>query len=84
MSFMRQIDMAYFSRSEKRTERPLKGVASYYDIQLHGRLYKHAAWLYETVYDFDAQLLQIEELMAFDQQKIMSHELSTFVFEFDR
>ncbi len=36
----------FFSRSEKQTTCPWKGVASYYDIQVAGRRNDGAAWFY--------------------------------------
>jgi uncharacterized protein (DUF427 family) len=36
----------FFSRSEKQTTCPWKGVASYYDIEVAGRRNEGAAWFY--------------------------------------
>lgn len=36
----------YFKESSTRTTCPWKGVASYYDIEINGRVNKDAAWVY--------------------------------------
>ncbi len=38
--------MEYFKESSTHTTCPWKGVASYYDIQINGRVNKDAAWVY--------------------------------------
>ena len=43
------LDMRYFRPSETHTICPWKGVASYFDIVVDGRINKNGAWYYPTV-----------------------------------
>ena len=71
------VRMEYLTLSEKSTECPLKGVTEYYDIRLHGKIYKHAAWIYKTVYEFDERLQLLQGQMAFDTAAVQVLELTT-------
>jgi len=41
------LDMRYFRTSDARTVCPWKGVASYYDVEVDGKVNRGAAWYYE-------------------------------------
>ena len=75
----RHVRMEYLTLTAKSTECPLKGVTECYDIQLHGKIYKHAAWVYKTVYEFDERLQLLQGQMAFDTAAIQVLELTTIV-----
>ena len=40
------LNMQFFKPSDKKTVCPWKGTASYYDIEVSGKVNKDAAWLY--------------------------------------
>lgn len=42
------INHAYFKESTTHTTCPWKGLASYYDIEVNGKVNKDAAWYYPT------------------------------------
>lgn len=42
------INRAYFKESATHTTCPWKGLASYYDIEVNGKVNKDAAWYYPT------------------------------------
>jgi len=44
------VQMAYFSRTDKSTHCPYKGDASYYTILMDGRFAENAVWTYEDPY----------------------------------
>ncbi|NRB42387.1 MAG: DUF427 domain-containing protein [Pseudomonadales bacterium] len=70
------VQMQYFTDAEKHTECPLKGVSDYYDLRMPGQMYKHAAWSYTRVYEFDERLQILQGLIAFDTRQVLVQELT--------
>jgi uncharacterized protein (DUF427 family) len=50
------INSEYFKESNTHTSCPWKGVASYYDIEVDGKVNKDAAWYYPTPKDAAANI----------------------------
>jgi uncharacterized protein (DUF427 family) len=40
------VNWEYFSKNERNTVCPWKGIASYYDVEVEGKLNRSAAWYY--------------------------------------
>ncbi len=50
------VDMSYFQPSSTHTTCPWKGIASYYDVVVDGKVNKDAAWYYPTPKDAAKQI----------------------------
>ena len=59
---------AELSPCEKRTFCPLKGYASYYNLQLSERIVSESVWSYEELLSFDERLHVFEGRIAFERQ----------------
>jgi len=56
------VNMEYLRHSETETSCPWKGVASYYDVEVDGKVSKDAAWQYK---DPKEEAENIKEYIAF-------------------
>jgi uncharacterized protein (DUF427 family) len=52
------------------TRCPLKGTASYYDVETDNGRVARGAWSYKVVLDFDPRLTRIESCVAFDRDLV--------------
>jgi uncharacterized protein (DUF427 family) len=61
------IDMALFERTTHATHCPYKGDASYFSIEVEGRVSENAAWSYEAPYP---AMAGIKECLAFYPRRV--------------
>jgi uncharacterized protein (DUF427 family) len=61
------IDMALFQRTAHATHCPYKGDASYFSLEVDGRVSENAAWSYEAPYP---AMVEIEEHLAFYPSRV--------------
>ncbi len=54
---------------EGTTACPLKGTASYFDLELGPRIAR-GAWSYQRTHDFDRRLTELESCVAFDRKHV--------------
>ncbi|HLK24256.1 MAG TPA: DUF427 domain-containing protein [Caulobacteraceae bacterium] len=66
------IDMAYFTRTERHTHCPYKGEASYFTLMMDGVFAENACWSYEDPYP---AMQQIKDRIAFYPNQVTVHEL---------
>jgi uncharacterized protein (DUF427 family) len=66
------VQMAYFSRTEKTTHCPYKGDASYYTILMDGRFAENAVWTYEDPYP---AMETIRDHLAFYPNQVEIYEV---------
>ena len=66
------IDMALFERTTHASHCPYKGDASYFSLEVDGRVSENAAWSYEAPYPAVAEIK--EQLSRIDQQQTASVE----------
>lgn len=50
------VNRAYFQESEEHTTCPWKGIASYYNVEVDGKVNEGAAWYYPTPKDAAKQI----------------------------
>lgn len=70
------VEMAYMSRTEKRTHCPYKGEASYFTLTMDGKLTENAVWSYERPYDAMAAIAG--RLAFYPVVEVRPVETSTF------
>jgi uncharacterized protein (DUF427 family) len=66
------VEMAYFTRTDRSTHCPYKGDASYYTILMDGVFAENAVWTYENPYP---AMEQIRGRLAFYPDKVEVYEL---------
>jgi uncharacterized protein (DUF427 family) len=72
------VDMAYFSRTDRSTHCPYKGDAAYYTILMDGHFADNAVWTYEDPYP---AMEQIRERLAFYPDKVEVYEVEGQIVE---
>jgi uncharacterized protein (DUF427 family) len=66
------VDMTFFSRTERSTYCPYKGEASYFTIVRDGEFAENAVWTYEDPYP---AMAQIKDRLAFYPNKVTIREI---------
>jgi uncharacterized protein (DUF427 family) len=70
------IEMSFFSRTDKSTNCPYKGDASYFTSKIDGDLLENVAWSYEDPYP---AMEQIRGMLAFYTDKVRVYEVDPSV-----
>ena len=70
------IEMSFFSRTDKSTNCPYKGDASYFTSKIDGDLLENVAWSYEDPYP---AMEQIRDMLAFYTDKVRVYEVDPSV-----
>jgi uncharacterized protein (DUF427 family) len=66
------VDMSFFTPTERRTYCPYKGEASYFTILIDGAFAENAVWTYEDPYP---AMAQIKDRLAFYPNQVTIHEI---------
>ena len=66
------VDMSFFTRTERHTYCPYKGEASYFTIVMGGAFAENAVWTYEDPYP---AMAQIKDRLAFYPNHVTIHEI---------
>lgn len=67
------VEMAYFGKTDRRTTCPHKGEASYWTLDMEGRVEDNVAWAYETPYP---AMADIAGHIAFYADRVEIYEVS--------
>jgi len=70
------VDMAYFSRTDRSTHCPYKGDAAYYTVLMNGHIAENAVWTYEEPYP---AMELIRDRLAFYPDKVELYEVDDAV-----
>src|ERR1700761_5560044 len=66
------IEMGFFGKTDRSTNCPYKGDASYYTLTIEGQVLENVAWSYEAPYP---AMQQIEGCLAFYPDKVKVYEV---------
>jgi len=66
------VEMGFLSRTDKHTNCPYKGEASYYTLHIDGRIFENAVWSYEAPYP---AMEEIRGRLAFYPDKVKVYEV---------
>jgi uncharacterized protein (DUF427 family) len=70
------IEMGFFGKTDRSTNCPYKGDASYYTLTIEGQVLENVAWSYEEPYP---AMQQIEGYLAFYPDKVKVYEVDPSV-----